>query len=163
MTKIGILSDTHISEIDPYFMKSVRTAFADCDIIVHAGDLTDIGILDVFKGKQLFAVAGNTCNHRTKTTLPEIKTFTIHDKFFVLCHGANGPRHNIEERLFDIYPEADCIIYGHTHIAICKQIAHTLYINPGSFKGTGTYGAPGTYAIAEVSEETITAKIMELK
>ncbi|MGL1931111.1 MAG: metallophosphatase family protein [Desulfotalea sp.] len=162
MIKIGILSDTHISQITPVFLKNAKQAFADCSIIIHAGDLTDIAILEVFKGKQVFAVAGNICNYRTKLSLPEITSFSIDGKLFALCHGANGPRHNIEERLFDIYPEADCIVYGHTHHAVCKQIAHTLYINPGSFTGTGTYGAPGTYAIAELSEGKITAKIMEL-
>ena len=162
MTTIGILSDTHITAPTADFNRNTARAFADCDIIVHAGDLTDMGILDAFRGKEIHAVSGNMCNSRTRADLPEMKTFVVDGFLFALCHGANGPRHNIEERLFDQYPEADCIIYGHTHNPLCHRVASTLYINPGSFKGTGRYGAPATYAIATTSATGITAKIFEL-
>ena len=162
MVKIGILSDTHISEAGPAFLDRTKKAFSKCDIIVHAGDLTDVGILSVFGSKKVYAVAGNCCNIRTQQSLPHVATFEVLGKLFVVSHGADGPRHNIEDRLFDAYPEADCIIYGHTHIAVCHHIADTHYINPGSFKSTGTFGAQGTYAIVKVNDTGITAKILEL-
>lgn len=162
MIKIGILSDTHISEISPTFLENTKKAFANCNIIVHAGDLTDINILSVFAGKKVHAVAGNCCNTRTAQSLPYHTHFELYGKIFVVTHGAGGPRHNIEDRLFEAYPEADCIIYGHTHIPVAHKTAGTYYINPGSFKSTGTFGAPGTYAIAEVSNTSISAKILEI-
>lgn len=162
MIKIGILSDTHISEAGPTFLENTKNAFKDCDIIVHAGDLTDIGILSVFAGKKVHAVAGNCCNSRTAHSLPHHTSFEVLDKLFVVTHGAGGPRHNIEDRLFTTYPEADCIIYGHTHIAVAHKSAGIYFINPGSFKSTGAFGAPGTYAIAEIDESGISAKILEL-
>ena len=42
------------------------------------------------------------------------------------------------------------MIYGHTHQAVCHRVGERLIINPGSFKATGRYGAPGTYGILEV-------------
>lgn len=162
MIKIGILSDTHISEASPTFLENTKKAFGDCDIIVHAGDLTDIGILSVFTGKKVHAVAGNCCNIRTAQNLPHHTRFEVAGKLFVVTHGAGGPRHNIEDRLFDTYPEADCIIYGHTHIPVAHHAGGIYFINPGSFKSTGTFGAPGTYAIAEVDESHISATIMEI-
>lgn len=162
MTTIGILSDTHLSGITEEFLKQVEEAFSSCDIIIHAGDLTEVSILSVFKNKKVHAVAGNMCNYTCRTALPEAKTFVIDGFLFALCHGANGPRHNIEERMFDTYPEADCIIYGHTHVPVCKKIATTLYINPGSFQATGRYGATGTYAIATIDTDGLRAEIKEL-
>ncbi len=163
MTKIGILSDTHLSGVNNEFLKQVEEAFADCTIIVHAGDLTEIAILSVFEGREIHAVAGNMCGYSSRMALPEAKTFTIDGYLFALCHGANGPRHNIEERMFETYPEADCIIYGHTHIPVCKKIATTLYMNPGSFQATGKYGATGTYGIITTSSNGLEAEIRELK
>lgn len=160
--KIGILSDTHISEISPVFLENTKKAFTDCDIIVHAGDLTDIAILSVFAGKKVYAVAGNCCNIRTSQNLPHHTRFELEGKLFVITHGAGGPRHNIEDRLFNAYPEADCIIYGHTHIPVAHKTGGIYFINPGSFKSTGTFGAPGTYAIAEVDDAEISAKILEI-
>ncbi len=162
MTTIGILSDTHLSGVTNEFLKQVEEAFSNCDIIIHAGDLTEVSILSVFKGKEVHAVAGNMCNYTSRSALPEAKTFVIDGYLFALCHGANGPRHNIEERMFDTYPEADCIIYGHTHVPVCKSIATTLYINPGSFQATGRYGATGTYAIATTGPDGLQAEIKEL-
>lgn len=162
MITIGILSDTHISEPSPEFLRKTRDCFSECDIIVHAGDLTDIGILSVFANKKVYAVAGNCCNMRTQKTLNQAEVFEIEGLIFALCHGANGPRHNIEDRLFDTYPEADCIIYGHTHITACHTTGSVLYINPGSFQSTGRYGAAGTYAIAKIEGGKVVAKIMEV-
>ena len=162
MSTIGILSDTHITELSPRFKAQIQEAFCGCDYIVHAGDLTEISILSAFTGKKVHAVAGNTCSPLTKQALPVSKTFIVDGYLFALCHGANGPRHNIEERLYEMYPEADCIIYGHTHVPICKTVASTLYINPGSFQSTGPHGASGTYAIIETDEDGLHAKIHEL-
>ena len=44
----------------------------------------------------------------------------------------------------------DCMVYGHTHQAVCHQVGDRLIINLGRFKAAGRYGAPGTYAILEV-------------
>lgn len=161
MTKIGILSDTHISSSTDTFMQDVSQAFSDCDIILHAGDLIDISIFKVFTDRQIYAVHGNMCNHITRMSLPEKRTFVIDGYLFGLCHGA-GPRHNIEERMYNRFPEADCIIYGHTHTPVCHTIGTTLILNPGSFMGTGTYGAPGTYGILVIDKQGLHGSIQEL-
>ncbi len=148
---IGILSDTHLHGLEASFVRQCATVFAGCDTIIHAGDLTDVSILNAFKGKDIHAVCGNMCNTITRQVLPQQKLIVLGGYSIGISHGA-GPRHTIEERVLEQFPTADCIVFGHTHQAVCQRIGKTLLINPGSFSGTGRYGAAGTYALLKINE-----------
>ncbi len=161
MIRIGILSDTHLNKPSSWFRRQTEQAFHDCSVILHAGDLTDISILDVFKGKEIHAVHGNMCDFSTHQALPTDKLITIDGYTIGLCHGA-GARHNIEERMWNLFPVVDCIVYGHTHIPVNHLLAKTLFINPGSFSGTGRYGASGTYAILNIEPNGLQATLHQL-
>lgn len=161
MFTIGIISDTHIAKPDQHFLSLCEDAFAHCDTIIHGGDLTDQSILSVFTGKNIYAVRGNMCNLNTQRILPERKQINLGGYSIAITHGA-GPRHNIEERVFDMFPEADCIIYGHTHIPVCHYFGSTLLINPGSFQSTGPYGSPGSYAILTIDNNGMQGRIHNL-
>ena len=161
MYTIGIISDTHLQQPDHFFLKNCAAAFEHCDAIIHAGDLTDHSILSVFSGKTVYAVRGNMCNLQTQRTLPEKKTVSIKGYTIGISHGA-GPRHNIEERVYEMFPDADCIIYGHTHIPVCHYYGPTLLINPGSFQSTGRYGGPGTYALLQIDSNGLHGSLHNL-
>lgn len=161
MFTIGILSDTHLQHTDQQYLDLCAAAFAHCDAIIHAGDLTDHSILSVFSGKKVYAVHGNMCNWETQRDLPQRKVITISGYTIAVTHGA-GPRHNIEERVFEMFPEADCIIYGHTHIPVCHYFGNTLLINPGNFQSTGRYGSPGSYAILQINENGLHGSLHNL-
>jgi len=133
------------------FFRLAQHCFADCEVIIHAGDLTDIAVLQAFADKQIFAVHGNMCNQSCHGPLPKEQTFQLGSFSIGLTHGA-GLGLDIESQLWDLFPEVDCMIYGHTHRAVCHKIAGTLIINPGSFQQTGRYGAPGTYALLEIGD-----------
>ncbi len=161
MIRVGILSDTHLNSPLPRFAKLVAKAFADCSAILHAGDLIDLSILQAFQGKELHAVHGNMCNLPTRQTLPTEKLIQLDGYTIGLCHGA-GARHNIEERMWNHFPTADCIVYGHTHHPVCHRLAKTLFLNPGSFLGTGRYGAPGSYAILCIDADGLHGSLHQL-
>ncbi|MFT5697258.1 MAG: putative phosphoesterase [Desulforhopalus sp.] len=161
MFSIGILSDTHLQHPDPKYLQLSMQAFSHCDAIIHAGDLTDSSVLSVFTDKQVYAVRGNMCNSETQRTLPERKKITIAGHSIGITHGA-GPRHNIEERVFEMFPDVECIIYGHTHIPICHYFGNTLLINPGSFQSTGRYGSSGSYAILQIDENGLCGSLHNL-
>ncbi|NTV12383.1 MAG: metallophosphoesterase [Desulfobulbaceae bacterium] len=153
MTRIGILSDTHLSEVTDNFRAQVTACFADVDLVLHAGDLTSLTILTAFTGKEVLAVHGNMCDRESHTTLPGLRTFTVGGFSIVLIHGDAFGYSNLEERLFTAFAEADCIIYGHTHRAACHRLGDVLLLNPGSFSAPGRHGAPPTYAILTVGKE----------
>ena len=158
--RIGILSDTHLVRPDDRFREQATACFADVDMIFHAGDLTDLSVLDVFAGKKVHAVHGNMCHGSSRNSLPTKKIITVNNFHIGLIHGMNC-RYDIENCLLKEFDQVDCIISGHTHIPDCHRLGDLLFINPGSFLGTGHYGAPGTYAILEVADN-LSGKIFEV-
>ncbi len=158
MITIGVLSDTHLLQPDKWFKERAQRCFADADMILHAGDLTSLAVLDIFAGKTVHAVQGNMCGPKTRTTLPASKIIDVSNFRIALIHGA-GYMYKIEDKLFDLFAPVDCIVYGHTHKAVCHRYGPTLMVNPGSFTATGPYGSSGTYAIIKVDSHSMEGKI----
>ena len=161
MITIGVLSDTHLLEPYRWFRKKAELCFAGADMILHAGDLTSLSVLEVFAGKTVHAVHGNMCSPKTRTALPASKIVEVGGFRIALAHGA-GFMHNIEDKLYDVFAPIDCIVYGHTHKPACRLYGPTLMVNPGSFTSTGPYGASGTYAILKVDHMGMEGKIFSV-
>ncbi|MBI5556988.1 MAG: YfcE family phosphodiesterase [Deltaproteobacteria bacterium] len=159
-TRIGILSDTHLIRPDEYFRQLVDLCFADVPIIFHAGDLTDLSVLDAFGGREVHAVHGNMCHVSSRNNLPAKKIIYVEGFAVGLMHGM-GFHHHMEEHLLREFDKVDCIVFGHTHRPVCHALFEILFINPGTFIGSGRHGAPGTYAILE-ADKTLTGQILEV-
>jgi putative phosphoesterase len=152
MIRAGVLSDTHLTRPDNLFTRQVADCFADCDVIIHAGDLTALPVLEAFRGRTVYAVSGNMCGSEARHRHPERMQFVLGPFVIGLTHGARlGP--DTENALLHLFPEADCIIYGHTHQPACHRTGTTLFLNPGTFR------SPGTFAVLEAGE-TLTARIV---
>lgn len=161
MIKIGILSDTHLSGTNDLFREQVEACFHDVSVIMHAGDLTEISVLDSFNNREVHAVHGNMCSFSTCTALPRKKSVRVGSFNIGLIHRA-GNSYDFEAHLLDEFDEVDCIVYGHTHKPICHRVGSVLFVNPGSFMSTSRYGSPGTYAILEVGEDSMRCNIHEV-
>ncbi|MBA3014389.1 MAG: YfcE family phosphodiesterase [Proteobacteria bacterium] len=157
---VGILSDTHLSRLTPEFEARAETCFADCSVILHAGDLTDLTILKAFTNREVHAVHGNMCSFVCHKALPEKKVLRYRNFTVGLIHRA-GNTYDFEDQLIDQFEDVDCIIYGHTHHPVCHHHSGILFINPGSFQATGRHGHPGTYAILKIGD-TLRATIHEV-
>jgi putative phosphoesterase len=162
MPLIGILSDSHLQAPNDMYRQQCARAFAHCEQIIHAGDLTDLSVLSVFEGKKVHAVHGNMCNAEATARLGKKMSITVGNFSIAISHGA-GARHNIEERVFQLFPEADCIVFGHSHQPVCHYFGKTLMINPGSFQSTGRYGATGSYGLLHIGEQSIKGSIHYLE
>lgn len=158
--RIGILSDTHLHAPDDNFQRRVKHCFHDCEIILHAGDLVSPSILSCFGARQVHAVHGNMCDRAAWDSLPERELIEIGGFSIGMAHGVGfGP--DIEEGLWSAFPETDCIVYGHTHRAVCHRRGPILFINPGSFMAGGRHSAAGTAAILTVDRE-LSGRIIEV-
>ena len=160
-TRVGVLSDTHLSEVNTDFVKHVDAVFSDCSAVIHAGDLTSRVILDIFGDRPVYAVHGNMCGYETRSALPETLEFTIEGYRFGLYHG-DGIGYDMETELISRFSEADCIIFGHTHRPLVQQFDSVLLLNPGTFRSTGRHGSSGTYAILTIDDAGLSAAIHSL-
>jgi putative phosphoesterase len=160
-TRVGVLSDTHLSGIDATFAQHVDQAFSDCNAVIHAGDLTSRAILEIFGDRAVYAVHGNMCGYETRSALPEELEFTIEGYRFGLYHG-DGIGYDMETELISRFGEADCIIFGHTHRPLVQRFGSVLLINPGTFRSTGRYGSSGTFAILTIDDAGLSAAIHRL-
>ena len=158
--KIGVLSDTHLNAPDPDFLQKVQQCFKDCEVIFHAGDLTDISVLQVFKGKEVYGVHGNMCMGSSCAVLPKRQVIELAGFKFGLAHG-DPYRTQVEDHLIHDFPPVDCIVSGHTHTPVCHMFYDVLFMNPGSFTGTGRYGSRGTYGILTVTD-TLSGQLFEV-
>lgn len=156
MTLIGVLSDTHLIEPDKWFSEKTQQCFADVDMILHAGDLTSLSVLEIFAAHvTVHAVHGNMCGPKTREMLPASKIIHVGGFGLALVHGV-GYMPNIEDRLFDAFAPIDCIIYGHTHRPVCHRYGPTLMMNPGSFTATATYG------IIKINKQGMEGRILHI-
>ena len=69
--KIGVISDTHLPGYDKGLKNIIDKHFGDADLIVHAGDLVDLRVLDMFAGREIKAVCGNMDYSQVKEELPD--------------------------------------------------------------------------------------------
>ena len=158
--KIGVLSDTHLIRPNDAFRQQVDHCFADTEIILHAGDLTDLSVLEVFNTKDLYAVHGNMCHGSSRSSLPRQRIIEVEGFRIGLTHGM-GIHYHVEDHLMRLFDDVDCIVSGHTHRPVCHRVYGVLFVNPGSFMRSGPYGSPGTYAIIEAGD-SLTCKIHEV-
>jgi putative phosphoesterase len=129
--KIGVIADTHLSGYDKQLKKIVNGHFSDVDMIVHAGDLVDLSVLDIFAGKEVKAVYGNMDYPSVKEKLPDRLLLEIRGFKIGIIHGWGEPA-GIEEKILAKLGRLDCIIYGHTHKPANHQNSGILFFNPGS-------------------------------
>lgn len=146
--KIGIIADTHLSS-DPGVLRTVteslrntrrlediatlaHTYFYDADLILHAGDLVDLGVLDVLRPHApVEAVYGNMDSAEARRSLSEQRTIPAERFSIGLRHGDGGP-HGIVERVGRHFSGVDAIVFGHTHHPLNEWHEGVLYFNPGS-------------------------------
>ena len=68
--KIGVISDTHLDNIPDHLGKRILKHFKDVDMILHAGDVVELSVLDFFLDKEVKLVAGNMDSWEIKQGTP---------------------------------------------------------------------------------------------
>lgn len=129
--KIGIISDTHLNIPDDRLEKIVEDYFHDVDLILHAGDIVELDVLDVFKGKKVYAVSGNMDRESVREVFPGKRILEVEGRRIGLIHGWGSP-YGLEEKVMWEFEDVECIVYGHTHRAMNEMRNGVLLFNPGS-------------------------------
>lgn len=158
--RIGVISDTHLREPTPQLCDLQHTIFADVSMILHAGDLTELAVLDAFSNKEVVAVHGNMCSSACWHELPAERVIEIASYRIGLTHGWGYP-FGVSKRVASIFDSVDAIVYGHTHRADNKVRNGVLYFNPGAFHGGFPFFGKGSVGILTL-EDTISGQIIKL-
>lgn len=158
--KIGVVSDTHLKGYDDRMRVIFQDYFSDADLILHGGDLVDIGVLDMFDGKEVKAVYGNMDPPPVIELLPRKLLLDLEGYKVGLIHGWGNP-FGMEERLRKEFNEIDCLIYGHTHRPVNEKREGILFFNPGS-PSDSRFATINTIGIIEI-DNGIRGKIIEIK
>jgi putative phosphoesterase len=157
--KIGVISDTHLTSCDERLTRLLKDHFRDVDLILHAGDLVDIRVLDSFAGKEVKAVCGNMDLPSVRQSLPKKLVLDLNNYKVGLIHGWGMP-FGIESKLLKEIGRVDCLVYGHTHRATNAVRDGILFFNPGSAMDT-RFASRNTVGMLEIGEG-IRGEIIEL-
>lgn len=143
--RLGIISDTH-----DLLRPEVFDVFREVDLILHAGDIGDPGLLTELEAiAPVIAVWGNTDGMDVRARVPEVVERRIEGIDFVLVHGhqLGSPT---PEKLHAAYPEAEAIIYGHTHRPLLVNLDVVVTVmNPGG-AGARRFDLPPSVGIMEL-------------
>jgi putative phosphoesterase len=137
--RIAVLADTHVNTLE-HLPKKIIDAISTVDLIIHAGDFTDVQVLKELKQlREVKAVQGNMDSMELKTVLPVKEIVEIGNKRVGITHGSGSPW-GIEERVRKMFESdrIDIIVYGHSHQSQNKVIDDILLFNPG--KATDSFG-----------------------
>lgn len=134
MTRIGVLSDTHLDSLaDATDLAEFLLAgpFSGVDAILHAGDMVVPELVDCFHPIPCHAVRGNMDAPARGTPLKRVLGFE--GWRIGLIHGW-GSRSGLEKRVIEAFADKriDCLVYGHSHYPVCVQRGDLLLFNPGS-------------------------------
>ena len=157
--KIGVISDTHLREPTPALHKLQHTVFADVSMILHAGDLTELAVLEAFSDKEVVAVHGNMCSSAVRDELPAEKVIEVGGFRIGLIHGWGNP-FGVSKKVEGIFDSVDVIVYGHTHRSDNKVRDGVLYFNPGAFHGGFPFFGKGSVGILTL-EDKISGRIIK--
>lgn len=130
--RIAVLSDTHLREGKslPGF---VWEQLNQIDMILHAGDLTHMGLLEEMSClAPVRAVRGN-CDG-WNVSLPDRDIIECEALRIGLIHGDSGKGKSTPERAFLAFKDTpvDLIVFGHSHIPFMEWREGILMFNPGS-------------------------------
>jgi putative phosphoesterase len=106
---------------------------AGADAIIHAGDFVTESVLDELEllGPPVHAVYGNVDEPVLRRRLPETLEVAIAETRVGIVHDA-GPRRGRTERLRAVFPDADCAVFGHSHMPEHVRAGGFQTFNPGS-------------------------------
>ncbi|MFC6081189.1 metallophosphoesterase family protein [Sphaerisporangium aureirubrum] len=124
------LADTH----GPRRWKSCPPAVAEhlrgADLILHAGDVCTGAVLDELAAyAPVHAVKGN--NDGPDVAAPETLELTLDGLHVAMIHDS-GPAKGRWLRMRRRFPEADLVIFGHSHIPLNHEEQNLRLFNPGS-------------------------------
>jgi hypothetical protein len=148
---IGVISDTH-GLLRPEAIEALRGS----DLILHAGDVGDPGILEALAEiAPVTAIRGNIDTDPWARTLPETEVVEAGSISIYMLHNLGQ---------LDLKPEAagfGAVMHGHSHKPSIEKKNGVLYFNPGS-AGPRRFHLPVSVGRLVIASEEVRAELIQL-
>lgn len=132
--RIGVVADTHAYDAGARRLSPEVVALLarwHVGLVLHAGDVGGPAVLaQLAEVAPVLAVRGNNESRELAASLPALERFRVGRFRFVLVHGLEGKTARATARRFA--EEADCVVYGHSHIPKIESADDCILFNPGS-------------------------------
>jgi len=149
VTRVGVVADTHCPEFAKRLPPALLEALRGVDLILHAGDINaESTVAELEQLAPVQAVRGD--HDRRLVDLPRHLELTIEGRRIVIVHGNRSrwieepqtllwtlslghfrPHRGLSRHLRRRFPEADVIVFGHTHRPHVERRGGALIFNPG--------------------------------
>jgi putative phosphoesterase len=155
--RLLLIADTHVPKRARELPGQVWREVERADVVVHAGDWVDVRLLDelVSRSHRLVGVVGNNDGPELRARLPELAAVEIDGVRLAVVHET-GQAKGRENRCAVAFPDADVLVFGHSHIPWDSVADSGLrLLNPGS--PTDRRRQPyHTYMTAEIRDGELT-------
>jgi uncharacterized protein len=131
---VGVIADTHMTGGARKLPPACVERLAPCDLIVHAGDvMTQEALAEIEAvGPPVEAVHGNVDSPDLRRRLPpELQIALPGELKLAIVHDA-GPSTGRIARMRRRFPDADAVVFGHSHIPLYERDGEFQIFNPGS-------------------------------
>lgn len=143
--RLGVISDTH-GRLPP----EVFDIFSRVDHILHGGDVGSPDLLTELEAlAPVTAVFGNVDGFEIRERCPRVARLELDGLYVTVTHGDQFGTPT-PQTLHEAFPEAEIIVFGHTHKPVLEVVDRTVTVmNPGS-AGQPKPGTPGSVGIMEL-------------
>jgi putative phosphoesterase len=130
--RLALIADTHLPRGRRRLPERCLDALEGADLIVHAGDFSDASVLaELRELGPVAAVHGNVDSPELRRDLPETLTLELEEVVLGVIHDA-GPSKGRLERLGTRFPDANAVVFGHSHQPLHERRDGFQIFNPGS-------------------------------
>ena len=175
MTRIGLISDTHIPVDAKVLPGQIKEIFHDVDLILHAGDIYLVSVLDELEHiAPVLAAQGDDDDHdiANDRRVKEKQVLTIEGVNISLTHGEPAfgrwsvfpnAKENLEDESYYYNNVTDILLFGHSHMPKVEKRGQFLLVNPGSPTFPYYIHRPGTVVLLTVSPGEAEVRLVQLR
>ena len=166
--RIGLISDTHIPEVEDELPPQVMQIFQGVDLILHAGDIYATSVLDELERlAPVLASLGDDDYARGDRRVKEKHILKLEGQILWLVHM--GPLYFTAGQWLNRNPlepekddSPDIIVFGHEHRTVVESADGILYISPGSPTLLNYQRGLGTIGILDIDSGEADVHILQL-
>lgn len=144
-----MVADTHVGEWVAELPDAVLEALAGVDLILHAGDITDLSVLDRLATVAPVAAVQGDHDRAAGLVLPRSRVVSIEGYRIGLTHGRRSRAVELASALASVvlgrpalpgfyrtlrrrFGPVDAVVFGHLHLPCVTTIGGVLFFSPGA-------------------------------